>query len=81
MFQRSFKWVSRVLERSSKKISGKLQRCFKDVPGCSCEIEGFSHRLLSGFQGCFKGVSRKFLGRLRKNDGVFRGTLFFNFHS
>ena len=57
MFQVSFQWVSRVIERTSEEISGKFQRYFKDV---SRNFQGCSRIFFRIIQGRLKGVSMEF---------------------
>ena len=59
MFQESFQWVLRVLERSSKGIPGKFQICFK---GVSRKFKVCSKKDFRVLQGSFKSISRKFQG-------------------
>ena len=66
MFQGSFQWVSRVIERSSKENLGKFKVCFKYISrkfqGCSKKefrVSGFQGCLteaLGGFEESFKGI-------------------------
>ena len=53
MFQGSFEWVSRVLERISKGILGKFQICFK---GVSRKFKGCSKKDFRVLQGSFNEV-------------------------
>ena len=61
LFHVNFKWVLRVFERSSKRISGKFQICLKGG------FNGFK-RVFSLLQESFNAVSRKF-------EGCFNGDL------
>ena len=64
-----FKWVPRVLERSSKTISGKFQRYFI---GVSRKFQRCSKEVFRVFQGILKDVSRKIDGCFNSFKGVSR---------